>query len=498
MLALHITAGAATTIGFHDASDPVKTIGWACATDAATPVRVHLYAEVDGAMKHLDSQLADKRRDDLPGTCIGAAHAFRFGDYAKNDDGIALYRRTDPIRMHVFAEAANGLQLLTASPRPVSFAAVNLWDAGLRSGRWRTDFDNPLEGTAAAPLLLGDCVFSTPLSDGYPSFSGGGTDALSHCRYDSIIMPASNAASSDAAWPHDSFWAVIGNVEPAFDNPLCVSGPPGQSRPFARPGAGELFGIVALPDGESAQPLRMKMHLVLNSWSMSGCRDSSYAIPYLSFGAQADRGNNGIITYLNNAGSKTTLRFGLTLMDIADAHHDPLNAETAQRYSQAHLLIEALWGGRKRWVFIELMPDARRNDGGADPGIDAHVRFNWHMVDSLIHPGADYVFKSAALLTAQCSAEGLMVPVLPRTSIYIDPITRQQSRIDPSIDLQRLFDCLNRIATWGAEPTPPHPIPITGIHFGVEMDDHLYRDGLFTGRAVPNAIWIAVDNIRIE
>ena len=30
--------------------------------------------------------------------------------------------------------------------------------------------------------------------------------------------------------------------------------------------------------------------------------------------------------------------------------------------------------------------------------IDVHVRFNWHLVNSFLYPGADYVFKSAAVM----------------------------------------------------------------------------------------------------
>ncbi len=51
-------------------------------------------------------------------------------------------------------------------------------------------------------------------------------------------------------------------------------------------------------------PIPSKMHLVLNSWTQAACRTHSYGIPYLSFGAQAERGNNGIITYLNTPGPR--------------------------------------------------------------------------------------------------------------------------------------------------------------------------------------------------
>jgi hypothetical protein len=495
-----ITPAHSVTLGFHDVSDAVKTLGWACSTTEAAPVRVNLYAEVDGVLKLLDTQLADKRRDDLALVCVGTNHAFRFSDYAQTPDGVALYARPEPVRLHVFMETAAGQQLLSASPRPVSFAPVGLWDPGLVDGRWRTDFDNPLEGTRAAPLLLGDCQFQTPVSDGYPAFSGGGPDPVTHCRYGSIITPAGNAATSEATWPLHSFWSVIGNVEAAFDNPFCANGPPGQSMPFARPGAGALFGVIALPDGEAGVPARKKMHLVLNSWSTILCRTQSYGIPYLSVGAQADRGNNGVITYLNVPGAKRQLHFGMTLMDIADANPDAFGQAPAGavRYSQSHVLLEAMWGGRKRWLFIELMPDARRDLNAPDGGIDLHIRFNWHMVDSFIYPGADYVFKSAAVLSEQCRNEGIDIPAQSRTLTYNNPATRALSRRDYAIDLQGVFDCLSRTGAWGAETMPSHAVPVTAIHFGIEQDDRLYRNGAFTGSTAPNALWIAVDSVSID
>jgi hypothetical protein len=139
-------------------SDPVKTPRASCRRGRGPCLR----AEVDGALTLLDTQLADKRRDDLATVCAGTSHAFRFSDYARTPEGIALYGNTKPVRIHVFAETDQGQVLLGASPRPVSFAPAGLWDAGLSDGRWRTDFDNPLEGTAAAPLRWGIASFRWP------------------------------------------------------------------------------------------------------------------------------------------------------------------------------------------------------------------------------------------------------------------------------------------------------------------------------------------------
>lgn len=496
---LWCSAVRAAVIGYHDVSDPVKTAGWACDTNGVAPVRVHLYVQTAAGLKLLDSQWADKRRGDLHSVCGGGDHAFRFADYAANADGVALYGTHEPVPMFVYVESPSGLVPLSGSPRHASFAAVGLWDAGLRSGRWRTDFANPDEGTAVAPLLLGECPFETPVSDGFTAFSGGGPNALTRCRYGNKVFSGSNAASSDGTWPVHSFWAVVANVEDALENPLCVSGPPGQSLPVAAPGVGEVFGLVALPDGEAGDPDRFKVHMVLNSRNWTACRNGSYGGPYLGFAAQADRGNNGLLTYLNLPGAPTTLRFGLTLMDIASERPELLGAPAgARRYSQSHVLVEAAWGGVKRWLFIELVPDVRNVSGTGEGSVDVHVRFNWHMVNSMLHPGADYLFKAGTVLSAQCAEEGVVVPVLDRAATYVNPATRARARRDYAIDLQRVFNCLNRRGEWGAAPMPAHPVPIIGVMFGMEQDDRLYLDGEFIGATAPNALWVAFDNIRLE
>jgi len=193
-------------IGFHDSSDPVKTLGWVCRTDDATPLRVSMYADTPGGRKLLDTQIADKRRDDLAGVCPGgAAHAFRFSDYAANADGAALYAADTPVTIRVIAQSAEGPVELAGTPRSVSFAPVGIWDAGLVNWRWRTDHDNPLEGTQAAPLLLGDCNYATALSGAGYSIAGGGIYAVSGCRYGYITTPASNASTSEPVWPQQSF-----------------------------------------------------------------------------------------------------------------------------------------------------------------------------------------------------------------------------------------------------------------------------------------------------
>src|SRR6185369_13911730 len=118
----------AALAGFHDASDAIKTSGWACKTGSAQPVRVHLFARVQGTLRHVDSQLADHVRTDLAGPCAGAAHAFRFSDYASGEVGAALYDRVSPVTMEVYVEDDDHLlSPLPGTGRDVTFYPVGLW-----------------------------------------------------------------------------------------------------------------------------------------------------------------------------------------------------------------------------------------------------------------------------------------------------------------------------------------------------------------------------------
>jgi hypothetical protein len=170
----------------------------------------------------------------------------------------------------------------------------------------------------------------------------------------------------------------------------------------------------------------------------------------------------------------------------------------ARRYSQAHVLIEAMWGGVKRWLFIELVQDIRLSTSNDEGTADAHVRFNWHFAGSMLHPGADYLFKSANVLTAQCGPEGVDIPTLERRATYVDAATRERARRGYAIDLQRVFACLQRRGEWGPAPMPAHAVPVTAVLFGIEQDDRLYVRGTATGITAPNAIWVAVDGVALR
>jgi hypothetical protein len=225
------------------------------------------------------------------------------------------------------------------------------------------------------------------------------------------------------------------------------------------------FGLLAARQ-RAGRPDRMKMHMVLNSTiGTTAAAAATAAVPGV-FGARR-QGQQRRADVPQPSGAPATLRFGMTLMDSAGEHPELHGAPAgAKRYSQAHVLIEAMWGGVRRWVFVELVPDVREVAGTAEGSVDVHVRFNWHMVDSLLYPGADYLYKSGTVLTAQCEADGLAIPVLDKAATWVNPATRAAARRDYSIDLQR--SPVSTPRRWGAAYRGIHPV--TAVVFALEMD----------------------------
>ena len=76
------------------------------------------------------------------------------------------------------------------------------------------------------------------------------------------------------------------------------------------------------------------------------------------------------------------------------------------------------------------------------------------MYNSMLYPGADYIYKSATVLSTQCAPEKIAIPVLDRSVTFVNPATRDNARHEYSIDIQAVFDCLDRRGEWGPSPMP--------------------------------------------
>ena len=166
------------------------------------------------------------------------------------------------------------------------------------------------------------------------------------------------------------------------------------------------------------------------------------------------------------------LRFAATLYDIAP---DPV----ADHVNLAFVIVEAQWGGIKRWSYLRLLD---RNYP-----INGRYSFNWNILQSFLFPGADIVFRDAHSVDSACREKipgwNAVVPMMAPAQTFLTH--GNVARRSYSLDLEQLFACLSDEFL---SPMPPSgPIQITGIHFAIEQD---YRHDNYT--------WVAFDSIRLD
>jgi hypothetical protein len=459
----------AAVLGHHDGTTASATWGWACDTDNPEHrVTVVFKAPIDGVLTEIGTATADRLRSDVAHAkaCGGAAdahHGFVFTHYPQS----VVDGRTHDI--YAYARMPDGaLQLLSASPHNLSLIPRGIWDQGLVDGRWRTDYFDPGTASAREPLLLdagpdGQCWLSVP-----PFIGGGASPFGVGCLTSPTTYAVPNSASSDGRFNAPSFWVITANSEPAYLAPH-NTGPPNQTDPISAPGAG-LYAVAVLPDNESAAPSRKKAHLIINKRLDPHVRLDKG--PFLSYGVQSDWGNGkGAVTVLRAPAPKL-LRFAATLFDIAPdraGHHVNL----------AFVIVEAQWGGTKRWSYIRLLD---RNYA-----INARYSFNWNILQSFLFPGADIVFRSADRLDSACRERipewNAVLPMLAPAQTFLTH--GNAARRSYTIDLEQLFTCLSDEFL---SPMPPAgPIQITGIHFAIEQD---FRHDNYT--------WVAFDSVTLN
>ncbi|MET0344876.1 MAG: hypothetical protein ABW218_01315 [Casimicrobiaceae bacterium] len=459
----------AAVIGHHDGTTASATWGWAC--DTANPehrVTVVLTALVDGVLTEIGTATADRSRSDVAhakacGATADANHGFVFTHYPQS---VVDGRSHD---IYAYARMPDGsLRLLSASPQNLSLVPRGIWDQGLIDGRWRTDYFDPATASAREPLLLdagpdAQCWLSVP-----PFVGGGASPFGTGCLTSPTTYSVSNAASSDGSFDAPNFWVITANSEPAYLTPH-NTGPPNQTDPISAPGAG-LYAIAVLPDNESAAPSPKTAHLIINKRLDPHVHHDKG--PFLSYGVQSDWGNGkGAVTVLR-AGAPKMLRFAATLYDIAP---DPV----ADHVNLAFVIVEAQWGGIKRWSYLRLLD---RNYP-----INGRYSFNWNILQSFLFPGADIVFRDAHSVDSACREKipgwNAVVPMMAPAQTFLTH--GNAARRSYSLDLEQLFDCLSDEFL---SPMPPSgPIQITGIHFAIEQD---YRHDNYT--------WVAFDSIRLD
>ena len=345
---------------------------------------------------------------------------------------------------------------LLALAQLASAQATGIWDAGLFSGAWRSDFNSPLIGTAAQPLNYApDCPFpQSPF-------------AICPSNFVPIpgiaeTQPVSSFARSNwlSSTQSGRFWLVSANVEPALDS-NCNSGPPNQSEAVVAPFEG-IFGVAVQP--EDRRPYHNEAILAVDLShrprqleTRPACQSKDF-IPYLSFGIDSERGGGGEpLAILGVGAASPVLRFNYRLVDSnAEFFAAGEAAPTQPRGQYAGLIVEAQWAGVKRWVWIDLL------NTFATEGPSFLGTWNWTVRESFYYPGAEIVYTSGQSLRDQCGAEGFDIPSMaPDTFAHRQPVPMR-------INLTRLYQCIGSLfsAPFAAQGGS---VEITGVQFFVEV-----------------------------
>lgn len=207
------------------------------------------------------------------------------------------------------------------------------------------------------------------------------------------------------------------------------------------------MGYTSLIDSEAGEDF-YRAHLVMNGTFPN---PATGGIPYMSIGAEAYRGNGGVLGYLNLF-SRNTLTFNARLWRAELP--SPVGNQPAVLVF--YVLVMSEWQGKRRGLFITLA-HWNYDNSSSNPGDFEHqFKWNWPMLESFYYPGAEFALIDAEDMQFHC---GVSVPRL----------TSVGQEIAYNLNLWWLFQCISNLNGWDS-PMPSFPAPaILGVHWAVEM-----------------------------
>jgi len=373
--------------------------------------------------------------------------------------------------------------LVSACIAAPGLGAQSIWDAGLHSGATRTELPNGVGGPAQMLNLsytqggqegcewnAQDTWFRCAGRAGLPNLPGGGPvwqggmQRYEGCGGDltrigdswSGCLTYSSSPYFSTGTITDHYWAVHVNDEPSFDQ--CNPGPPGLShalRSIADP-TPALFRFGFDPSATSGPLVKLVLDVGGKDYFCAKVGALQYSIPFLSWGAQAGRGNGGSVGYIAREGSAHgAINFDAWIDDFVAFGCKSGTAAICTASSvgvNAGVYGIATWGGVKRLLFIDLYA-VGSEDSSAGPPIGA--RWNWPLADSMFYPGGDVVLMTAGNQLSNYCGIGL-----PR-------LTGVAQRVHYQIDFGPLFRCASDRGLFSA-PMPAGDIALDGVHWFIE------------------------------
>ncbi len=368
--------------------------------------------------------------------------------------------------------------------------ATGFWDNSLINGSSRTEY--PIgKGTGADFLLLDyatdnlpgieGCQYDAavafsgcPGRAGLPNLPDGGTvwggtlQRFEACGGDDTrigdswlgCLTYSQSPYFEIGTPDQFYWVIGANDDPSFDQ--CNEGPPNLSHPVL-PFNSPIDGIykVGMEDVLTGSEVRKRMQLgIYNSqhdFFCSAIGGFNFSIPFLSVGAQKERGNGsavGTIAAINNGGMGL-LEFKIRISSFVP-FDCPVNMTdkcigTTHIGSHAGIFAIASWNNVHHLLFLELI----RTGVVTTLTTPSNSFWNWPVKDSFYYPGANVViFTAGENLQQSC---GIDYPAL-------DP--NSNSFTNYAIDIGGLFRCAKSLGFY--PDLPDGEIEIEGVHWFVE------------------------------
>lgn len=233
---------------------------------------------------------------------------------------------------------------------PANSSAEYFFDQGLQSAVVRTEFDALNEGTAANPITIPSNYFLYPCTDPMLIIKCKRTsEPFSSEHYAPTVYPQAFPWSFNGGNSSSEFWVLNLNNEQWWKHDLSTGSPinpgaPGLSLPRVEPGTG-IMGFKPIIWTEGGENF-YRFHLVLNQTFLNP--QGGFALPFMSIGAAANRGNGGVIGYMNDENSPSKLTWNSKVWDV-------LENNQADYWASVHALYTiAEWGGKPRMLFVAL------------------------------------------------------------------------------------------------------------------------------------------------
>lgn len=317
---------------------------------------------------------------------------------------------------------------LLASPRA---AADYFADQHMYLGRVKTEYLAANEGTVTNPVTLGPSLYPCDPND--PHLVAQPCDNTNP----PTVWSQSNSWSANGAVPGGKYWVLLNNNEPWWVLPQ-NSGPPDQSMPRVDPGTG-VYGFSMIPYTLGGKPA-FQAHLVLNNnFANLG------SVPFMSIGADVDRGNGTVLGALNDPARPNSVKFTAKVWDYTLGYDGVLGFQ---------LWAVANWGGKPRMIFLHLFTHEIAHEYVSDKN---HSHWSWRVTESSLAPGADVAYADAAVIAQWCP--GVNAPAmtsLGETRTYV-------------INLQKLYECASADGLFDAPMPTNTVVPIETVGFSNEM-----------------------------